>query len=72
MEFMIVIAIIALLVIGLLLYFQFNGGLQFPWFQFYAKGKESGFVFKEINVLRKAAIDTNLENPTSLFCPFVN
>jgi c-di-GMP-binding flagellar brake protein YcgR len=67
MEFMIVIAIIALLIIGLLLYFQFNGGLQFPWFQFYAKGKESGFVFKEINVLRKAAIDTNLENPTSLF-----
>jgi len=59
--------IVVLIFVAFLLFFHFNGGLQFPWFQFYAKGKESGFIFKEINLLRKAAISTNLDNPTSLF-----
>jgi c-di-GMP-binding flagellar brake protein YcgR len=40
---------------------------RFPWVQFYAKGKESGFGLHEIHLLRKIAIETKLENPTSLF-----
>jgi c-di-GMP-binding flagellar brake protein YcgR len=40
---------------------------HFPWVQFYAKGKESGFGLHEIHLLRKIAIETKLENPTSLF-----
>ena len=37
------------------------------WLQFYAKGKDSGFSFKEIELLRQLAIKSNLEDPTSLF-----
>jgi len=37
------------------------------WIQFYAKGKDSGFSFKEIELLRKLAIKSNLEDPASLF-----
>ncbi|OHD11442.1 MAG: pilus assembly protein PilZ [Spirochaetes bacterium GWB1_48_6] len=64
---LIIIAVSIVLITGVLLYFQLNGGLNFPWIQFYAKGKESGFALKEINLLRKAAVATQLDNPTSLF-----
>ena len=40
---------------------------RFPWVQFYAKGKEAGFGLNEIHLLRKIALETKLENPTSLF-----
>jgi c-di-GMP-binding flagellar brake protein YcgR len=40
---------------------------SFPWIKFYLKGKESGFNFKEINLLRKVAIANRLKDPTSLF-----
>ncbi|HDQ14465.1 MAG TPA: PilZ domain-containing protein [Sediminispirochaeta sp.] len=43
------------------------GGGSFPWLHFYAKGKESGFTFKEVNLLRKVAVENRLRNPTSLF-----
>ncbi len=43
------------------------GGGNFPWFQFYIKGRESGFSFKEVNLLRKVAVENRLENPVSLF-----
>ena len=43
------------------------GGGNFPWIQFYVKGKESGFSFKEVNLLRKVAVENHLENPTTLF-----
>jgi hypothetical protein len=43
------------------------GGGRFPWLQFYMKGRESGFVFHEINLLRRVAIETKMENPTALF-----
>jgi len=35
--------------------------------QFYGRGKESGFTFAEINLLRKMAIENQMQNPTSLF-----
>jgi c-di-GMP-binding flagellar brake protein YcgR len=37
------------------------------WVQFYAKGKEAGFLFKEIEILRQLAIQTKLEFPNALF-----
>jgi len=43
------------------------GGGSFPWLHFYAKGKESGFTFKEVNLLRIVAVENRLKNPTSLF-----
>jgi len=43
------------------------GGGRFPWLQFYLKGRESDFVFWEINLLRLVAVEARLENPTALF-----
>jgi c-di-GMP-binding flagellar brake protein YcgR len=37
------------------------------WVQFFAKGKDAGFSFKEIELLRKLAIKCNIEDPASLF-----
>jgi hypothetical protein len=58
------IAFVAILAIVLL---RRAGGGRFPWFQFYLKGRESGFVFREINLLRRIAVEGRLENPTALF-----
>jgi c-di-GMP-binding flagellar brake protein YcgR len=58
--------LVALLIVGFIM-LQRAGGGNFPWIQFYAKGKESGFSFKEINLLRKVAVEIQLENPISLF-----
>ena len=56
-----------LLVIATLIFVQRNGGFSFPWVQFYVRGKESGFRFRELNLLRRVAVENNLRNPTSLF-----
>jgi c-di-GMP-binding flagellar brake protein YcgR len=37
------------------------------WVQFFAKGKDSGFSFKELELLRRLAMKNNLEDPTVLF-----
>ncbi|MDL2228746.1 PilZ domain-containing protein [Treponema sp. OttesenSCG-928-L16] len=37
------------------------------WIQFYAKGKDAGFSFKEIELLRQLAVKADLEEPSSLF-----
>ena len=37
------------------------------WIHFYAKGKDSGFSFKEIELLRRLAVKSNLDDPSSLF-----
>jgi len=37
------------------------------WVQFYAKGKDSGFSFKEIDLLKRLATKSKLEEPTALF-----
>ncbi len=58
------IALIAVLAIILL---RRAGGGRFPWLQFYLKGREAGFVFHEINLLRRVSIEAKLENPTALF-----
>ena len=59
-----------LLLVGIVIFIIFvqrSGGFNFPWVQFYVKGKESGFKFKELNLLRRVAVDNKLKNPTSLF-----
>jgi len=37
------------------------------WVQFYAKGKDAGFSFKEIELLQRLAAKSKLEDPTTLF-----
>ena len=37
------------------------------WIQFFARGKDAGFSFKEIELLRRLAVQCNIEDPTSLF-----
>ena len=37
------------------------------WVSFFAKGKETGFTFKEIETLRNLAVQCNLDDPVSLF-----
>ncbi|MDR1374372.1 MAG: PilZ domain-containing protein [Treponema sp.] len=40
---------------------------QRSWIQFFAKGKDAGFSFKEIELLRRLAAASNLEDPSALF-----
>lgn len=44
-----------------------KGGLGFPWVEFYVRGKESGFKFSEINVLRKVAVAGRMKEPAALY-----
>jgi c-di-GMP-binding flagellar brake protein YcgR len=60
------VAVLLLLIFGYLFLRRLGGG-AFPWFHFYTTGKESGFTFKEINLLRRIAVENKLQNPTSLF-----
>jgi c-di-GMP-binding flagellar brake protein YcgR len=61
------VALCIIAIIAAVLVMRRLGGGNFPWIQFYTKGKESGFSFHEINLLRKVAVENRLENPTSLF-----
>ncbi|MFP4643799.1 MAG: flagellar brake protein [Spirochaetales bacterium] len=65
MNFFLIISAIAALSAYLL--FRRLGGFTFPWVPFFVKGKESGFSFSEINLLRRVAVQNDLKNPTSLF-----
>lgn len=62
---LVILCIVAIL--GAIIALRRLGGGNFPWIQFYTKGKESGFSFHEINLLRKVAVENRLQNPTSLF-----
>lgn len=63
----ILLGLLALSVIAAVVILRRAGGGKFPWIQFYTKGKESGFNFKELNLLRRVAVENHLANPTSLF-----
>jgi len=60
------VLVLFLLLIGYVFLRRLGGG-SFPWIHFYATGKESGFTFKEINLLRRIAVENRLQNPSSLF-----
>ncbi|HUX13393.1 MAG TPA: flagellar brake protein [Spirochaetia bacterium] len=63
----VVLVIVLTLIVAFVVVVQRSGGFSFPWVQFYVKGKESGYTFSELNLLRKVAVENRLKNPTSLF-----
>jgi len=67
MTLAIVLGSVALLVIVGLVLIRRAGGGRFPWLQFYLRGRESGFAFREINLIRRVAVEARLEDPTALF-----
>jgi c-di-GMP-binding flagellar brake protein YcgR len=67
MWFLIPVLILVLILIAGFFILRRLGGSKFPWLQFYIRGKESGFAFKEINLLRRIAVESQMQNPTSLF-----
>ncbi len=64
---LIAFSILAALIIALIVYLRVAGGGRFPWIQFYTKGKEAGFTFHEVGLLRRVAVENKLTNPTALF-----
>jgi c-di-GMP-binding flagellar brake protein YcgR len=64
---LIVLIVLFALCVAAVIALRKAGGGNFPWVQFYVKGKEAGFSFSEVNLLRKVAVENHLENPTSLF-----
>ena len=67
MVVVVVLLVLAMLAILAVILLRRAGGGRFPWLQFYMKGREAGFVFREINLLRRVAIENKLDNPTALF-----
>jgi len=67
MIIVVVLLAIAFLAVLAVILLRRAGGGRFPWLQFYMKGRESGFIFHEINLLRRVSIASKLENPTALF-----
>ena len=60
--------IVVVLIAGLIvLFLSLSGKEKSGWVQFYAKGKDSGFSFREIELLRQLAVKCKLEEPASLF-----
>jgi len=63
------ILVIAVIVLGLLFFAlsrsRKEGGAN--WVQFFVKGREAGFSFRETEMLRHLAIQCNLEFPNTLF-----
>ncbi|GHV91563.1 hypothetical protein AGMMS50268_20660 [Spirochaetia bacterium] len=55
--------------IGLVIYLvsKSGAGNQGSWVQFFAKGKDSGFSLKEIDLLRQLAVKNGLQDPNALF-----
>ncbi|MDR2144166.1 MAG: PilZ domain-containing protein [Treponema sp.] len=66
---LVTILVIVIVVSGLLVLVlsQSNKDKRKSWIQFFAKGKDAGFSFKEIELLRRLAVKCNLEDPTALF-----
>jgi c-di-GMP-binding flagellar brake protein YcgR len=67
MVIVIILLALAFLAVLAVILLRRAGGGRFPWLQFYMKGRESGFIFHEINLLRRVSIESKLENPTALF-----
>jgi c-di-GMP-binding flagellar brake protein YcgR len=64
--FTLVVVVVAL---GLVIFFVSHPRKekQGSWIQFFAKGKDAGFSFKEIELLRRLSAKCNIEDPSSLF-----
>lgn len=55
--------------ISLLIFLTYKGDSKnnYSWLEFFAKGKDAGFSFGELQLLRKLAISAELEDPSTLF-----
>jgi c-di-GMP-binding flagellar brake protein YcgR len=58
---------IPILAVTLLALFKPAANSNTSWVAFMAKGKDAGFSFREISLLRKLAVKSHLEDPASLF-----
>jgi len=63
----ILVIIIAVAGIAMAVLSQTNKDSKKSWIQFFAKGKDAGFSIGEIELLRRLAIKSSLDQPTSLF-----
>ncbi|MDR0622805.1 MAG: PilZ domain-containing protein, partial [Treponema sp.] len=61
--------VIILAILGVVVFFVSRSKKEKKgsWIQFFAKGKDAGFSFKEIELLRRLAVKCNIEDPSSLF-----
>ncbi len=60
-------ALFAALALAAFIILRRAGGGSFPWFAFYLKGKECGFRFSQVNLLRRIAVENRIKNPTCLY-----
>jgi c-di-GMP-binding flagellar brake protein YcgR len=67
MVVLIIALAVCLLIVGAIILLRRAGGGRFPWMQFYLRGRESGFSLREINLIRRVAVEARLEEPTALF-----
>ena len=63
----ILVIIVVVSGVSVLVLSQSNKDKKKSWIQFFAKGKDAGFSFKEIELLRRLAIKCALSDPGSLF-----
>jgi c-di-GMP-binding flagellar brake protein YcgR len=61
------LGIVGAFLVGVGVFLRVAGGGRFPWIAFYTKGKEAGFSFREIHLLRRVAVESKAETPTALF-----
>ena len=63
--------VLVVVIVGAGIFALIKSGVGNPnsksWLQFYAKGKDSGFSIREIDLLRQLAVKSNLDDPSSLF-----
>jgi c-di-GMP-binding flagellar brake protein YcgR len=64
-----VILIITIAVSGILYYVLTHAGKGRgnSWVQFFSKGKDAGFSFKEVELLRRLAVSCQLDDPAAIF-----
>jgi hypothetical protein len=67
MAFFVLIIIVGISGFAVLFLSKSRKEKQSSWIQFFAKGKDAGFSFKEIELLRRLAAASNLEDPSALF-----
>ena len=63
----ILFGIIIIILITTVIIIRMFSSDNFPWVQFYSRGRESGFTMQEINLLRKVAVEASIQDPLSLF-----
>jgi c-di-GMP-binding flagellar brake protein YcgR len=63
----ILLSIVAIISLIILFTYKRDTKSNYSWLEFFAKGKDAGFSFGELQLLRKLAISAELEDPSTLF-----